>query len=171
MHYRGTDKLPSSSGSEDNPLHLEYEFCRDLILDYLKNTQIKEEICLFIASDEQPFVDYMQKAGLSIEVVGTDSLRSEISTSGLFTTTDTSMCAQGISQSAVCATFNELILDSVHRGLPDASKYVKGENVLIDVLVLAGSQTFFRSRGNVSNFVCYIQPECKILDMVYLYFL
>jgi hypothetical protein len=169
MHFRGTDKFASSSGNEDEPLHYEYKFCLDLLREYLNTNGLNdpEKVCVFIASDEQPFVEFIEEAGLPITVVSTDSIRSGVSTSGLVM--DTSQCARGKIQNEVCRKFNELITESVHRGFPDTSKYVKGEDVLLDVLLLSGSNAFFRSRGNVSNFVGYINPECKIMDMVNLY--
>jgi hypothetical protein len=169
MHFRGTDKLPSSSGDEDGPIHVEYEFCQSLIKNYINEHKDVVKTALFIASDEQPFIDYIAKSGLPITVTSTDSIRATINTSGLFTKTDTSMCAKGKSQNEVCKKFNELIDNSVHRGFPDRSKYIKGEDVLIDVLLLSQSNAFYRSRGNVSNFIAYINPKTEILDMVNLY--
>jgi len=167
MHFRGTDKFQSSSGHEDYPIHYEYDFCLKLLKDYLANYKGTKDIVLFIASDEQPFIEFIEDAGLPIKVTSTDSIRAGISTSGLLM--DTSQCAKGKMQNEVCTRFNQLITDSVHRGFPETSKYIKGEDVLVDVLLLSGSDVFFRSRGNVSNFIGYINPKCEVRDMVNIY--
>jgi hypothetical protein len=167
IHFRGTDKLPSKAGNEDNPIHYEYSFCSKLIQTYIeKHNLTKETALIFIATDEEPFVKFMQNTSdfYDIKVCFTNSTRSEISTSGL--NIDTSNCKQGINDSDECAKYNKLILTSIHRGHPEVNKYKKGEDVLIDVLLLTASHVFFRSRGNVSNFVEYINPQLTVIDMV-----
>jgi hypothetical protein len=167
LHFRGTDKFASKTGSEDKPLHYEYGFCEKLLMDHIQRHSLtKDTAVVFIATDEEPFIEFMQtKANLNgVPVCRTNSIRSGVSTSGLFM--DTTKCQKGISDSAVCTKYNKLITDSVHRGFPDESKYKKGEDVLVDVLLLSCSNVFFRSRGNVSNFIGYINPKCKIIDMV-----
>jgi hypothetical protein len=158
LHYRGTDKLPSADGDEDGPVHMEYEFCYSLLKKH-------QEAALFVATDEQPLIEFLQSKQLPVTY--TTSVRSAVSTSGL--SIDTHHCSIGQDRDLACQRFNELIHLSVHRGLPAISKYVKGENVLIDVLLLASCTVFYRSRGNVSNFVGYINPQCQIIDMVTLY--
>ena len=161
MHFRGTDKFASTDSHEDNPVHVEYEFCYSLLQKHIGAAGF------FIATDEQPLLDFLR--GKKLPFCSTNSLRSTASTSGLFTTVSTSMCSKGNNQSEVCRTVNDLIDQSIHRGFPDASKYKKGEDVLIDVLLLASCSTVYRSRGNVSNFVGYMNPACKMIDMVQVY--
>ena len=162
LHFRGTDKLPSAESNEDDPLHVEYDFCYSLLKKHLA-----KDVVFFIATDEQPFVDFLKEKNLPM--TSTNSLRSSVNTSGLFTNVSTSMCTKGKAQNAVCQQFNDLIDQSIHRGFPDASKYTKGEDVLIDVLLLSNCTTFYRSRGNVSNFIGYINPACTVVDMVSMY--
>jgi len=65
LHFRGTDKFASSSGSEDKPLHYEYGFCADLLAEYVKKHKLTaDNAVIFIATDEEPFIDFMQKNSL-----------------------------------------------------------------------------------------------------------
>lgn len=169
MHFRGTDKFPSKTGTEDHPIHFEYDFCLKLLQDYIKSHKLSSKnAVIFIASDEQPFIQFIQKSQLeNIQITSTNSIRSYTSTSGL--SMDTTKCERGLMNSKVCIEYNNMIKKSVHRGFPDASKYTKGKDVLKDVLLLAESHVFYKSRGNVSSFVGYINPKAKIVDMVDVY--
>lgn len=163
IHYRGTDKFPSSSGSEDDPVHYPYSFCAMLIQEILVERANPSNFIIFVASDEAPFVKHMESA-FPGKVCFTDSIRSGVSTSGVLM--DTSECSQGVMKNAVCRRYNSLIDESIHRGMKNVSKYQKGEDVLMDVLLLSACDVFLRSRGNVSNFVEYLNPQAETIDMV-----
>ena len=163
LHFRGTDKFASKSGSEDNPVHFKYEFCEELVRKYLADHPGLGPVRIFVASDEEPFISFMSEKFPGL-VCATTSIRAAVSTSGLFL--DTSRCDRGVRDSKECRRYNDLIEQSIHRGMTDKSNYTKGEDVLLDVLLLSECNVFFRSRGNVSNFIGYINPACEVIDMV-----
>jgi hypothetical protein len=161
MHYRGTDKLPGASGNEDNPKHCSYSFCGDL----LETLRPSKKQSIFVASDEQPFIEYLKNRFGDEVIWCTNSLRSSICTSNF--QMDTSACSSigEEDDSEACKAYRRFIQESVHRGFPERSKYKKGEDVLVDVLLMSECPIFFRSRGNVSNFVTYINPYSQVVDL------
>ena len=56
-------------------------------------------------------------------------------------------------------------------GFKDHSKYKKGEDVLVDAMLLSHADVFYRSRGNVSNFIHYMRrdPNMEVVDLVQVY--
>lgn len=159
MHYRGTDKRPGKTSTEDNPISYDSDFCVSLLREELKQ---HPGALIFVASDEQPFVEIIAKH--FPDVAFTPSLRATISTSGL--EVNTSSCEQGKRNSPECKIYNDLIEASVHRGMPDKSKHQKGVDVLLDMLLLAEGDVFFKSRGNVSNLPPWINTSMRVVDMV-----
>jgi hypothetical protein len=165
LHYRGTDKYDHKQGSEDGPEHPPYEFCAALVKKIIKNSRKPlSDVVTFIATDEQPFVNYMKTAG--VNAVFIDAIRSDTSTSSL--SMDFSQCTQGVIDSTPeSKIYNELITQSVHRGMPDKSNYTKGCDVLVDAILLGSSNTLIRSRGNVSNQAFWIGgPAIESMDLV-----
>ncbi len=164
LHYRGTDKYNHSSGNEDNPEHPPYEFCSDLVKKVIKKSgRSLSDIVTFVATDEQPFVEHMKQA--NVNAVFTDAMRSNVSTSGL--DLDFSQCKQGvIDERPESKIYNELIAQSVHRGMQDKSDYIKGRDVLVDAILLGSGNIFIRSRGNVSNQAYWIGgPTMECIDL------
>jgi hypothetical protein len=159
-HYRGSDKLAALGTSENNPVHMPYEFVEGLIRRELAHS--KREAVVIIASDEQPFVDHMRASGLPI--VAVDATRSDVNTSGL--DIDTSKCIPRVSTTPECKILNNLITKSIHRGMSDVSNYKKGLEVLLDVLLMSEAEVFLQSRGNVSNWVRYMNPRARTVDLV-----
>lgn len=164
-HYRGTDKFPGKSSSEDDPKHMPYKFVLQELNRVFKEFSGNLNRLAFIASDEQPFIEYM-KQNAPFEICFTDSIRSKVSTSGMLI--DTSNCSTE-SVSPECTIYQNNIRGSVHRGMQDRSRYQKGLDVLTDVLLMSECHHFLRSRGNVSNWVQYINPEIQIWDLVNLW--
>jgi hypothetical protein len=165
LHYRGTDKYDYKQGSEDGPENPPYEFCAALVKKTIKKSgRPLSDVVTFIATDEQPFVDHMKKAG--VNAVFIDAIRSNANTSSL--NMDFSQCAQGVIDSTPeSRIYNELITQSVHRGMPDKSNYIKGCDVLVDAILLGSSNTLIRSRGNVSNQASWIGgPAMESTDLV-----
>ena len=164
LHYRGTDKYSHKYDSEDYPEHPPYEFCLALVKELIEASgRSLEDIVTFIATDEQPFVEYMKNAG--VNCVYTDSIRSDVSTSGLVL--DSSKCTRGVvNDSPESRVYNELIDKSIHCGMPDQSSYIKGRDVLIDAILLGSGDVFIKSRGNVSNQASWIGgPKMKSIDL------
>ncbi|MCU0318439.1 MAG: hypothetical protein MUC61_03870 [Amoebophilaceae bacterium] len=164
LHYRGTDKYSHKYSSEDYPEHPPYEFCLALVKKLMAESgRSHKDIVTFIATDEQPFIEYMRNAG--VNAVFTDSIRSDVSTSGFMF--DSSKCVQGVAHnSPESKVYNELIDKSIHRGMPDKSSYIKGRDVLVDAILLGSGDVFIKSRGNVSNQASWIGgPKMKLIDL------
>lgn len=171
LHYRGTDKYPSKTAHEDFPIHYEYDFCKDLLLEEIekaiKTERNKAKIVIFVATDEKPFVDFLGNKLNDVDICYTNSIRSNLSTSGLLL--DTTKCRRGKYDSFVCTQYNKFINQSVHQGMHDKNRYKKGKDVLLDVLLLSECNIFLRSRGNVSNFVTFLSRKQTVIDLVHVY--
>ncbi len=153
FHYRGTDKYNTLHAYEDNHEHPPYEFCSALIQKKIKESgEPLSNIITFIATDEQPFADYMRQE--SVNAVFIDAIRSNASTSDLdFSTAE--------------KVHNTLSAQSVHLGMPDKSNYIKGRDVLVDAILLGSGNIFIKSRGNVSRQAAWIGgPHMKSIDLV-----
>ena len=165
LHYRGTDKYNHKHGNEDDPEHPPYEFCSALVKKIIKESgRPLSDIVTFVATDEQPFIEHMKKE--HVNAVYTEAVRSNMNTSGL--DVDFSQCGRGIIDSTPeSKIYNELITQSVHRGMPDKSNYIKGRDVLVDAILLGSGNTFIRSRGSVSNQASWIGgPAMNCIDLV-----
>lgn len=165
LHYRGTDKYGHKESNEDDPEHPPYEFCSALVKRIIKKSgHSLSDIITFVATDEQPFMEHMEKAG--VNAVCTDAIRSNINTSGL--NLDFSQCKQGvIDGTPESKAYNDLITQSVHRGMQDKSNYVKGRDVLVDAILLGSGNIFVKSRGNVSNQASWIGgSQMESIDLV-----
>lgn len=172
VHYRGTDKFGDKTSSEDHPVHYNYQDVLRLVSEYMvqhrgtsSNRPAYKIVC---ASDEQPFIDFMKQQLGADRVVCTDSIRSTMSTSGLLLASW--KCSPGFrgpeyAYDPDCRLYKQLRECSIHRGFPDQSKYKKGEDVLLDVLLLSKCEFFFASRGCVSQFPFYINPSLPHADM------
>jgi len=184
LHYRGTDKFSHSSSqsadgtvvggaTEDNPEHPPHEWLTQQVLDEVKRNVVRgvhgpEDYYVYVASDEAPFVRRALGPGGFGAAHGREkpgTLRAEVDTSGL--EMDTRLCGAGKRHTVACRKLDDLVQASVHRGMPHESNYRKGEDVLLEVLLMAGARHFFRSRGNVSNCVLHAAPtgrKMKITD-------
>ena len=165
LHYRGTDKYGHKEGNEDDPEHPPYEFCSALVKKMIKKSGHSfSDIITFVATDEQPFMQHMIEAG--VNAVCIDAIRSNINTSGL--SLDFSQCKQGvIDDTPESKVYNDLITQSIHRGMQDKSNYIKGRDVLVDAILLGCGNIFIKSRGNVSNQASWIGgPQMESIDLV-----
>ena len=150
IHYRGTDKVADAAGNEDDPQHLPYAFCQALVEKAaLMSPHPTDKVLVFVASDEQPFIDFMQRHSKFKVVAVPGALRSNISTSGM--ENDFSKCSFGDLKAPNSKRYHQLIKASIHRGMPGKSNYVKGYDVLIDAMLLGSADCLLRSRGSVSN--------------------
>lgn len=149
IHYRGTDKFASYGGTEDmkENKHLNYETVISKIKEFIQNhfKTSKEEYGLFIASDEQPFVDRMTTEFPKL-VVSYSSFRSQLNTSGLELPN---------SKKNENEQLRQIQKQSIHRGHQHISPYKKGEDAVMDIWLLSNCKYFFRTHGG--NFSS--QPE------------
>jgi hypothetical protein len=165
--FRGTDKFALKTGRDDDPVHVPYEFVLSTLRKEIK-TQLHstpDRVGVIVASDERPFVEFM-KSQLDLNIiVYEEAVRADVSTSGLII--DTTVCdgSPSTRDLPACKVVADMVKKSIHRGMPSVSKYKKGKDVLIDMLLLSRGETFLRSRGNVSNVVRYISPDARVVDM------
>lgn len=169
LHRRGTDKYPTYDGSEDNPRAIEYEWIADKIQKWIDKDSMKVNpkklpIKILVCSDEQPFIDFIKnKFGDKYGVIFTDSIRSSVSTSGKHL----QMCKDANDNSPDCIEYKKMKDTSIHRGMKHLSSYKKGEDAVMDVMLMSlCNGVFFRSRGNFSNAVTYANPSLPVIDMV-----
>lgn len=160
IHARGTDKFSSVDSHENNPKHFTYkQYCDAIEKEILsqKNSGNKKQIAVLACSDEQPFIDYINKnLGNRYEVITADNiLRSQVSTSGINMICD--------DKNPDCEHFKN---NSIHRGMSDKSNFKKGLDAVYEVYLLSKCDVFYKSRGNFSNSVGYINPNMKVIDMV-----
>jgi hypothetical protein len=158
IHGRFTDKFNGPSSFEHNHQHPTYESVYSIMKTYIQQNGIFP-YRIYIASDEQPFVDFLMKqkwprykkeANRQVLFCLSDAYRSEKSTSGL--TLNVSDCDTRPND-ADCKLYWSLPKESVHLGHPEWSNQKKGRDVLLDGLLLSESQIFFKSRGNISNII------------------
>lgn len=164
IHVRLTDKYGTPDDDEDGPIHYEYEFCTKMIKKCLREVPKGEIPVVFVCSDESACVKYIEKHITTAPVVYTDSIRSEYNSGGAHLNTST--CNDDTSLHPDCVKLREMRSHSIHLGHQHLSSYKKGLEALVDVLLLAKSNVFLRSRGNFSNFPPYINPSMKVIDMV-----
>ena len=120
IHYRGTDKF------EEAP-RIPYERVHAAVLDAIK-TAMPVRYKLFVATDEQAFLDYMLA-----EFPGVLAYRT-------------------MSRS----------IDGKPTHLKEASNYDKGEDAIIDCLLLARSDYLIRTASNLSLCSTLIEPELPV---------
>ena len=167
IHFRGSDKYESSDDNEDSPVHYEYEWCEQMVRREMAAAAASAASCdyrVLVCSDEQPFVDFMRERLPAERVVYTSAIRSSVNTGGAHLASH--LCVSEHDKRPDCVTYRNLKHQSVHRGMPEHSAHQKGEDVLIDVLLLSKCDVFLRSRGNVSNFPGYINSRMRVVDLV-----
>jgi hypothetical protein len=165
IHFRGSDKYGNADDNEDGPVHYEYEWCQRMVCAEMKAAaaQGRRNCKVLVCSDEQPFVEHMRAHLPPSRVVYTSAIRSSVNTGGKHY--QTHECTDDTNASPDCVVYRDLKHQSVHRGMPDHSAHQKGEDVLIDVLLLSKCNVFLRSRGNVSNFPGYINAQMRVVDL------
>ena len=187
VHYRGSDKFGHSAvldrrtgrvasfAREDDPEHVPYDWVFEKI-----RAAVTEGVrtgrhglgnwILYCASDEAPFIAAARAAlGTAFVAAKPGTIRSAVSTSGL--EMDTSRCGVGKRGTPACDKLQELVEASVHRGHLDESSYKKGEDVLLETMLLSTACVFYRSRGNFSSLPVYMRlnDAQTVVDMVTLW--
>ncbi len=184
VHYRGTDKyghggVKGRGGvvrfcTEDEPEHMDYSWVFERLRREIQKNSGRGvhgsnpgvDFRILCASDEAPFVEAaLHEFGAGVAFSKPETIRSSISTSGL--SMDTRLCGSRPSLRPECQKLQELVEASVHRGHRELSKYHKGEDVLLETLLLSKTDTFLKSRGNFSNLALYMarNPRQIVIDM------
>lgn len=163
LAYRGTDKLGNKESDEDGPKKYEYEFIRTTLARAVQQKAATSvtPIIIFVATDEQPLLDYLILESLVIgcPIVFTDSHRSSANTGGVHLNSSLCLPTPQPREHVDCEKYRALRETSVHRGHRHLSSYEKGLQVLIDVLLLSRCDVFYKSAGNVSGFVRHLNPR------------
>jgi hypothetical protein len=176
VHWRGTDKYGDGNDDEDGPKHFEYEWMGRTIqeaYDACNADPGKGQVNIFICTDEQPFLTYMKSAfgdAFGNVVHATKALRSDTDTGGLHLAGHLCSNEHDYSTISDCKRLKALRGTSVHRGMPDASAFQKGLDVILDVLLLSRCDQLFLSRGNVSSWASKLFTGTgPVTDMVSIY--
>jgi len=172
IHYRGTDKYGNKTSTEDGPIHYEYSFCAQAVRDWMKMHVNLKPFTVFACSDEDPFIEYMKLQLTEVNVVATNSIRSDFSTSGLHLKSE--LCPDNYAGNEYkelpdCRMYRLMKEKSVHRGKYSGPRRRLGQDALKDVLLLTKCRVFLRSAGNLSNFVKYLNPNIEEIHMNVLY--
>jgi hypothetical protein len=170
VHGRFTDKFNGPRSFEHDHQHPLYEDVYFKMYNYIKKNKIYP-YRVYVATDEQPFLDflsiqkwpfYKKKHNSAIILSLPDAYRSSINTSGV--TLNVTDCDQRPNDQD-CQYYWKLPLESIHLGHPEWSNRKKGRDILLDGLMLAKSDIFFKSRGNISNLIeaLLLQQKDKII--------
>ena len=152
IHYRGTDKWFCYGQDEDlkKNEHMEYEQVAQRVRDILYEIESKEskQIYIYVCSDEQPFVNYIQN--VFDRVYTFDAFRSPINTSGIKLSDNMDVTEHDDTEDGRNLAF--FASTAIHRGFDHISPYKKGLDAVIDVLCLSKCKYFIRCQnGNFSS--------------------
>jgi hypothetical protein len=170
-HIRLSDKVANKDSTEDNNAHLPYTYVSSKLAQFCEEIEEKElrKVKVFICTDEQPLIEYLD-IHLHYPKCYTSSLRSTSNTGGLQQGFEDCTDSLPLSvQPPHCKRYKELAGESIHRGYSHLSSFQKGQDVLVDVLLLARCRLFLSSRGNVSSFPPRFNPNLEVIDLVALY--
>tara|TARA_A100001015_G_scaffold316255_1_gene430066 strand:- start:2856 stop:4337 length:1482 start_codon:yes stop_codon:yes gene_type:complete len=178
IHYRGTDKIEEEISTEQKPKHYNYADLYNLIVDTAKNLMKENNsynIYIVACSDEQPFIDFLQKRLRHKLIYYKNATRSNISTSEVQTNftkipnrdrmiNTSSLTPQ---EKQTYETRDKLIQNSIHMGMNNVSNYKKGLDCLIDVLLLDEVDILLKSKGNFSSYCEYFNKNenLKVLNI------
>jgi hypothetical protein len=128
VHYRGTDK--TEKGGEAPRAN--YEDIIVHINDAITNAQ-NENFKIFIATDEQAFLDFMNESYPGKIICYEPAIRSS----------------------------NDLCVHLI----PDENNYKKGEDALVDCLLLSHCNILLKTSSNLSLFSSYFNPDIPVVHM------
>jgi hypothetical protein len=126
VHFRGTDKVSEAP-------RVSWDHCLNILRAYLQNNQSIEGV--FVASDEQSFIDYMKGSGLSIPVHSRD---------------DHYRSADGDDQ-------------PIFRKRIGEGGYEKGEDALVNALLLSRCVTLIRTSSFLSAWASIFNPKLNVV--------
>ena len=141
VHYRGTDTNKNKDQKTRNTAYGVIKLAVQLELE--KNPSVN---AIFIASDEQPFIDYFQSKTWSVPTVCSDSTRSQKNTS--FTKT------KRVDSK-----------DTVHLGLQNCNRFLKGQDVLLDALILSKCYKVIATRSSLVHFLKVLNVDVEVISI------
>lgn len=161
VHYRGTDKFMAMRNTEDM-MHSKHKNYQEVVNEIKNEIQKYKNVVVFVASDEQPFVDICKKQFDSVCCY--DAIRSSISTSGI--ELNTKECVN-FTENADCKKLKKIQKQSIHRGHKKIDPYKKGEDVVIEIWLLSNCNVFFRTHGgNFGSQPKRINKNLKVIDLL-----
>jgi hypothetical protein len=173
VHYRGTDKFGWGTCSESHPIHYKYENVSKAIRTKMAEKN-ENTYMIYCASDESQFIEFMKKEFPNMVICHEDkyNIRSAASTSGLnhdFSKITFSSDLQTYvkndslegeeEKEKQIHTWKEIKEMSIHFGKKDVSNYMKGLYTLVDTKLFGRCNYIFRSRGNLSDWTCYLNEK------------
>lgn len=124
VHYRGTDK-------NSEVRRVKYETVLKAIKNHVQSSHLKD-FCLFIATDEQQFIDFMKKQFPNQIIYYEEAFRSWVGG------------------------------EAIHLS-KKYNPYKKGEDAMIDCLLLSQCDFLIRTTSNLSLCSTYFNPSLKVL--------
>lgn len=125
IHYRGTDKM-----IQEAP-RVSYNNVLDVVKEIINNLDLKDKkFKIFVATDEEGFLDFMKTNFIQSKIIYTNSFRS----------LDNS--------------------NPIHFSI--GNKYQKGEEALIDCLLLSKCSYLIRSSSNLSLCASFFNPDLPV---------
>jgi hypothetical protein len=174
VHYRGTDKFAWGTCSEGHPIHYKYENVAKAIREKMTE-KCENNYMIYCASDEAQFIEFMKREFPMRVLCHEDkyNVRSEGTTSGLnqdFTKItfnneintyikNTTIEGDEVEKEKQMTAWKEIKEMSIHFGKKDVSNYMKGFYTLVDTKLFGRCNYIFRSRGNMSEWTCYLNEK------------
>ena len=124
FHFRGTDK------STEAP-RVSWQHCLNILKNYLHNHDTIQAV--YVASDEQAFIDFMKDSVKDVPVYSHDD------------------------------HYRSNDHHSVHTGLGEVGGYEKGEDALVNALLLSKCSTLIRTTSFLSAWASIFNPDLKVI--------
>ena len=144
------------------------------MLDWIKNNKERlvcsssnKKIAILACSDEQPFIDqFIKDIGYRYNVITAEVFRSSCNSGGLTIATNCDDQPTSPNYSSTdCIKYRSMAKESIHRGHPELSNYLKVEQAMLEAQLLAKCVAYFASQGNFSNSVRFINPTIECIRM------
>jgi hypothetical protein len=173
IHYRGTDKFGWGTCNEGNPIHYNYEKVIKAIKTKM-NELNEQNYIIYCASDELPFIEFIKTQFPNRIIAHEDmyDIRSKSSTSGLNhdfskiifndqlqTYVKNNNDENEEEKEKQMNAWKEIKNISIHFGKKESSNYMKGFYTIIDTKLFSNCDYIFRSRGNMSDYVCRLNNK------------
>jgi hypothetical protein len=123
VHYRGTDKTSEAP-------RVSWDHCLNVLENYLRNDPTIQAV--FVASDEQAFIDFIKKSMVNVLVFSHDDHYRSLDGRPVHTATD-------------------------------GGGYEKGEDALVNALLLSKCSTLIRTTSMLSACASLFNPDLKVI--------
>jgi hypothetical protein len=140
VHFRGTDH------SEEAP-RVSYEHCLHVLENYVQSH--KGIAAVFVASDEQPFVDFIKQ-----------SVRGAIP---IYSRDDYYRSSHGVQISELPLVRRESDVPPVFRTAVGEGGYEKGEDALVNSLLLSRCSILIRTTSRLSAWASIFNPDLRVI--------